>query len=210
MAFQVGDGFEVERNQGIREGVILAVVDGVALGEYAMPAGTRSLLRGPADGDPNGWRSVSHAALSLRWLMAMHEAGSEFGGRAQQSGARSSSPTVAGLVGARLPVSDARLLDLLVGAVEGGSNYWGAFKVTQGTGSDYSRVLVVELERHGDAPAVRMEVGARELRIGLGRLALATFPAAKQHLADIIGESDDATTSDVLLQLAVFGDVIYG
>jgi hypothetical protein len=31
-----------------------------------------------------------------------------------------------------------------------------------------------------------------------------------RHFADLVGEDDDAITGDVWLQLAVFGEVIYG
>jgi hypothetical protein len=31
-----------------------------------------------------------------------------------------------------------------------------------------------------------------------------------RHFGDFMGENDDATTSDVFLQLCLFGEVVYG
>lgn len=116
-----------------------------------------------------------------------------------------------------MTLSQQRLTDLLVGAAEGGSNYWASFSVPKDgcqTGQDYDRVRVREHAKHDDSkPAVDRIVLASELQTGFDRLLTADrklFPGARQHAADIIAENDDATTADVLMQMTVFGEVIYG
>lgn len=112
----------------------------------------------------------------------------------------------------KVPITRQALRDLLCTAVEGGSNYWAMFEDAERTESlDYLGVVVVEHEAHSKGvPALRRRITAEDLAQGLERLAAATFPAAKQHLADALSENGDATTADVVLQMAVFGDVIYG
>jgi hypothetical protein len=69
----------------------------------------------------------------------------------------------------------------------------------------------VEHEAHSDDKRrVNRFVTADELRIGLERLTQATFETAWKHFADAVGDNHDATTADVVLQMAVFGDLIYG
>ena len=55
-----------------------------------------------------------------------------------------------------------------------------------------------------DPNAYRLDLDAIER--GLQAMA-EKFP---KHFADILGENDDAITSDVLLQCCLFGYVIYG
>lgn len=105
-----------------------------------------------------------------------------------------------------------RLRDLLVSAVEGGSNYWARFKALERSDDlDYLKVEVFEVESHkDDGPGVRRTVTPEELVEGLKLLAQGPFPAARQHLTNFLEENDDAETADVVLQLTVFGELIYG
>lgn len=52
------------------------------------------------------------------------------------------------------------------------------------------------------------------IKAGLSKLHEAamnkTFPAASWHYANIVTENYDASTADVVLQLGMFGDVIFG
>jgi hypothetical protein len=127
----------------------------------------------------------------------------------------------------KLSIEHKRLQNLLVGALEGGSNYWysaaeavlpagDTYKDIRPGGKyadpdDYYHPLQIvpfvpggKLRfQHEDGPA---EVNAEKLTAGL-RLMREKYP---KHYADVIGENDDATTADVLLQLAAFGEIIYG
>lgn len=111
----------------------------------------------------------------------------------------------------RIEVSKQLLMDLLCTAVEGGSNYWAAFGRSQRTAElDYLSVDVIEAEAHGKESApIRRIVTAEELALGLEGLARAKFAAAGKHLADAISENGDAITADVVLQMTIFGDIIY-
>lgn len=102
------------------------------------------------------------------------------------------------------------LMDLLCTAVEGGSNYWASFsRATCTKDGDYLSVHVREYEASGDRLLSR-RVTAEDLATGLARLGTAKFATASQHLADALSEDGDATTADVVLQMTVFGDVVYG
>jgi hypothetical protein len=111
-----------------------------------------------------------------------------------------------------IPVPVQVLRDLLVTAAEGGSNYWARISVPPDqTGEEYTAIRVREHSAHSDdKPAYNAIVKAEDLAKGLAALATATFPAASKHLTDAITENHDAITADVVLQMAIFGDVIYG
>lgn len=111
-------------------------------------------------------------------------------------------------VNVMLPVRRQRLRDLLCSAVEGGSNYWAAFTdVTRTANLDYLEVRVTEHEGSGAVPTTRV-VTADDLAVGLGRAAM--DPRLARHAAAFLGDDDDAETADVILQMTVFGDVVYG
>jgi hypothetical protein len=105
-----------------------------------------------------------------------------------------------------------RLRDLMCSAVEGGSNYWARFYRSERTPDlDYLSVEVVEEEPHSDdTPRFKGRIKAEDLARGLELLGRAPFPAAAQHLANFLSENDDAETADVVLQMTVFGELIYG
>lgn len=118
--------------------------------------------------------------------------------------------TTAETVLLNVPVSRQLLMDLLCTAVEGGSNYWAQFSKAERTPDlDYLSVHVREQEASGCARVSRT-VTADDLALGLERLATAKFATATQHLADALSEDGDATTADVVLQMTLFGDVVYG
>jgi hypothetical protein len=115
-------------------------------------------------------------------------------------------------------VSRQTLRDLLCTAVEGGSNYWARFTDAERTpDGDYLQVRLIERESHAtDKPAINLMVDADELRHGLSLLARVTpdgdpvFQTAFTHFGDALSGTGDATTADVVLQMTVFGEVIYG
>lgn len=101
------------------------------------------------------------------------------------------------------------LVDLLVTAVEGGSNYWAGFSNISPNGESYDRVRVTDFE---DNSKDRGEFSADDLLVGLQRLAAdpPPFESALKHLTDVIREDYDADTADVVLQMSIFGEVVYG
>lgn len=113
--------------------------------------------------------------------------------------------------------------DLLSTAVEGGSNYWCDIESVERTRDlDYIKVRIIEHDGHKTGvPPANCIVTLAEMRIGLERLAAAAvawdsgdtargFESAATHFGHAIGGGWDATTADVVLQMAVFGEVIYG
>ena len=133
---------------------------------------------------------------------------------------------IVGTVRLAYPISKERLINLLISAVEGGSNYWASFKNPRkivdnkvvDSPSDYDQVWLTEHEPHrDDRPAESRLITAELLLVGLQRLAdwkdeehSHKFPGAHRHLVNFIEENDDAETADVVLQMTVFGELIYG
>ncbi len=120
-----------------------------------------------------------------------------------------------------------RATDLMVGAFEGGSNYWiksidwgglqGKHSISpwkhQKLGETYSAVMSwccihgkdfwVEVE---DDDRERHNITPANIERGVQTMA-DSFP---RHFNDMVKENDDATTSDVLLQCILFNDVVFG
>lgn len=136
-----------------------------------------------------------------------------------------------------IPLS--RLWDVWVSAIEGGINYWGRIygartpdagasrRAAEAIGGDallHFAASTPTWAAYYFAPFVdggcvfimdTEEPDSRPLRIDGAALvrALATMmsePKLARHFSDIITENDDATTADVLVQLAAFGEVRYG
>ena len=131
-------------------------------------------------------------------------------------------------------VSKKRQLDLLIGALEGGSNYWyflpdlsmcpgeGEAKTKEvqedSLGKEWSKYAVMriwEALHQGAKIPINDNEDREEL---LGYLTLESLDTSLSlmiekypwHFANIIKEDDDCETADVFLQLAVLGDIVYG
>lgn len=119
-----------------------------------------------------------------------------------------------------LTVDVKRLQDLLTSAIEGGSNYWASFDRVEHSGDmgAYVKVWLTEHEASDSRkePIVR-DVTAEDLAKGLQALAdvtsdpdkLSEFPAAFKHLNNALDDYDQET-ADVVLQMTVFGELVYG
>jgi len=113
-----------------------------------------------------------------------------------------------------------RVADLICGAFEGGSNYWAAAVSISDDGRPWSdvgayasdvpalggSVEVVEHEAHDDSGRMVWVLDRLACERGL-RVMAADYPNA---WAAFLSDNDDATTADVFLQCALFGEVIYG
>jgi hypothetical protein len=117
-----------------------------------------------------------------------------------------------------------RLADILVGAFEGGSNYWidtaDAIKPTSREfiyeeGEPWPRyehpfnpgggVEIIISEE--DPPNNKKILNLEAIKRGVEALSK---PENSHILNEIIDENDDADTADCFLQLCLFGEVIYG
>ena len=128
-------------------------------------------------------------------------------------------------VSVNVPTSTVR--DLLVGAVEGGCNYWGAFREDPNftkSVTEAEQAAYVESEGGEYLPRYDIEHPNYCLRVldyeggttynvtfesfvnGLGIMAN-RYP---HHFRNVIAENHDAETSDVFIQCAVFGEIVFG
>jgi hypothetical protein len=101
------------------------------------------------------------------------------------------------------------LSDLLCSAVESscGSGYWASFpSAKRDDDLNYLSVRVLEHEAHKDgALRVNRDVDLMSMRNGLERLAAKHPKMYAQVLVD-----HDAPAADAVLQMAVFGEIVYG
>lgn len=117
----------------------------------------------------------------------------------------------------KMKVDTQRLEDLLCTALEGGCDYWA--KIKKGSfaeGKSASDYEYWHLEAIFDGGTIvvqdwqdastKAEIGLPELMEGLQQLA-SEYP---RHYCDWLREDDDAETADIFLQLACFGEVMFG
>lgn len=121
-------------------------------------------------------------------------------------------------------IDKARIYDLLITGIEGGSDYWAQIE------GDYAQAI-----RDAEKPGVRSAFGLIDLRDGsevweggMGEHDEERRPPmglndaflmnglkvmAKEypkHFSDFLEENEDAITGDVFMQCVYFGEVIYG
>lgn len=101
--------------------------------------------------------------------------------------------------------------DQVTSAVEGGSSYWALINVGkhQPGWRNYftAKFTIIETgdEKAGVVQGKTYKLTLDKLKAGLQVLA-EKYP---HHFKDIIDETGDATTGDVLVQCALFGEIVY-
>jgi hypothetical protein len=113
---------------------------------------------------------------------------------------------------AEVILTEDRIASILIGAMEGGSNYWidwiseQPYRNTEANNclSDYELVLPIDVVI-ADTDSERHQLTVEKLQSGLEVMAK-EFPF---HWNNLVSENDDADTSDVLLQLSLFGELVY-
>jgi len=119
-----------------------------------------------------------------------------------------------------------RLADLLCNALEGGSDYWYVIKKYNAPPALDYRYDAAQVFRHIDYPmnaGGSLVFGTNEGAIERGGPTRWTldFEAMERglvlmaekyphHFANWLTEADDAETGDVFLQLALFGELVFG
>lgn len=130
-------------------------------------------------------------------------------------------------ISVNVEVANETIQDLLTGAVEGGSNYWGIFRCDP---TYESSITPESSKRYGffvgqacypmysiEHPDYCLEVKDVEddktyavrysdFKKGINIMAN-LYP---QHFKNVITKDHDAETSDVFIQCTVFGEIIYG
>ena len=122
-----------------------------------------------------------------------------------------------------IEVSHDRVLDMLTGALEGGSNYWyfigpsSEKRICEAT-KDMEGEPFVDRFWKAIQLGVRINIFDIETRDKLGSITLESIAKGLQimqskhaeHFGNLISENDDAETADVFFQLAVMGELVYG
>lgn len=113
------------------------------------------------------------------------------------------------------------LADTLCSGLEGGSGYWARIADYTKPSEMSFRIDEGEVFRHIDYPMneggaitlLDMEDDRKSYRLDLPALKRgAAIMAVKypRHFSDMVNEGGDAITGDVLIQCAVFGELVYG
>ena len=103
--------------------------------------------------------------------------------------------------GGLVNISEQDLKDLLIAGVEGGINYWAHVRNYD---PDAGSVHVMEIEASEETGIVQRTITFADLREPLRRLA-----AELDESVEEVVENHDAATGDALIQMAIFGEVIY-
>lgn len=109
-------------------------------------------------------------------------------------------------------LSEGSLHDHVTSAIEGGSNYWARIDVGKhepGWRNYFTAKFTIIEDSDEKAGAIQgnsYELTLDKLKAGLQVMA-DKYP---HHFVDIIRETGDATTGDVLVQCALFGEIVYG
>ncbi|WP_037500610.1 hypothetical protein [Sphingomonas jaspsi] len=121
-----------------------------------------------------------------------------------------------------ISVDPQRVQDMIVGAFEGGSNYWLGRGRVELLRPAYAELPDDGVVWYGNS---KRNVFAEDFKVTIAVPddALYTLEPASvtnglrvmaekyaRHFADMTSENDDADTHDVFLQCCLFGDVIYG
>lgn len=108
-------------------------------------------------------------------------------------------------------VSDERIKDVLIGAFEGGSNYW--YWITDQSHKGHPADVImdhedgwVKIKDDEEGCMGEFTLTKQALYDGLQKMA----NQYAFHFNDVMEENDDAVTADVLLQMALFGELVYG
>jgi len=115
-------------------------------------------------------------------------------------------------------IAPQRIADLMVSALEGGSNYWidrvsvesPDRKTLNGrpwySGEDLFDGRPFSIGFHYEEQTETKFLTPEMVKDGFELMAT-KYPS---HFADFVNENDDANTADVWLQLCLFGEVVYG
>lgn len=122
-------------------------------------------------------------------------------------------------------LTDEQHENLVVSALEGGSNYWyylteravkivDKFCPADKKDEPFSIRFWAAIKAGASIPVNDVE----NVKHNLGKISLASIEKGEQiladkyfsHFADIMDENDDATTADVWFQLCTLGEIVYG
>jgi hypothetical protein len=111
-------------------------------------------------------------------------------------------------------IKEHRVIDLVIGAFEGGSNYW----ITDvrynrlNPSTDMPSYAIIPFMSTGIAWISALD-DDKTYALTRNNMMLGLHAMAKkysQHWANFMAGQDDAETSDVFLQCCLFGEIVYG
>jgi hypothetical protein len=136
-------------------------------------------------------------------------------------------------------LTEADIENMIVGALEGGSNYWyflpdlkpiaPYMKPHEPLATEITRILLEhrelklvvtevesmayedEVDLDADEPAASEILGyISAAKMEQAEMLMLKHPNIRRHLGDVLSGNDDASTADVYFQMVVMGDVVYG
>lgn len=126
----------------------------------------------------------------------------------------------------RINITVRRVMDLVVGALNGGSNYWyyiidfrfpsDGKKIPDGDwghiescvwGNGYIQICDKQEYFNSESAAQKWLLNESALKKGVELLVTKEFI---HHFANFVQEKEDANTADIFLQLCLFGKIVYG
>jgi hypothetical protein len=123
-------------------------------------------------------------------------------------------------VKARVRIPEQKINDLIVSAVEGGSNYWAKFVFPKNYKDEYQSYEEIPMKA-GEIEVFDIEtdellgvLNKATIQTGLQLMANCKDIKGKQvpcrHFKNLATDNEDAETADVFMQLAVMGEIVYG
>ncbi len=115
-----------------------------------------------------------------------------------------------------MELNEGILHDNVTSGIEGGVQYWARVDVGKHE-LGWRNYFTATFHDHAGAEEV-FEGGVRKIKMKKYKLSLAKLKKGllilqqkyPHHFADIMRESGDATTGDVLIQCALLGEIVYG
>lgn len=112
-------------------------------------------------------------------------------------------------------ISKEDIKNLLISALEGGSNYWYMIQSQSNENKHpadciFSGGFVMIDDEMAGEPELKKPVKLNMEACERGLRLMATSDEGMSHFADILSEATDRETADVFLQFCIFGQVIYG
>ena len=123
-------------------------------------------------------------------------------------------------VKATVRIPHEKIQDLIVTAVEGGSNYWAKFVFPTDYKEKYGSYEQIPFE-DGNIEVYDVEtekllgyLNIATVKVGLQLMAnrkdMTGKPVPARHFKNLATDNEDAETADVFMQLAVIGEIVYG
>ena len=101
-------------------------------------------------------------------------------------------------------LDDQIIIDVFNTAMEGGVNYWAAFDEYQWLGLGLEFFATVRDMEDEDAEWLRVD--AETIRKGITLAA----EMGRREISSILAEDYDAYDADVIVQLGLFGEIVFG